>query len=751
MICRKGLIFSIVVTMTMVMGCSSEPESVAFAPEKGDTRSYQLFSEGRLGSGSSNTGRDQVVGFGSVLRYEVLDIGRSLNLAITPRYLEQSVDGRREFSTMDPSDTQNPVMRELMSAGFEVDIDSDSGEVRRFTSRNEDLWQTLQEDGLAPLLEIFEEQMTTGMAMPEIPLTEGEVVTVSGSHGAADLQITVHSVTDTELVTTLQTDHEEVKLAGTMVLERETGWLRRLAVVSEVSQEDHEGHGTVRQALVMLPEDEPSWLGAWLINMAPSDPDDYVAIQPGPSPEEFDGDALVDGDTVLTAPVGTWVPFSSEIVLEIDHDLPKGAFSGYLDFADLRIESEEGEVLDVGLQQTMRYAFYHPDRKRHTTQAWYVPLGWGDELAPLERAKRLTATGVAYRPVAAEALDLPLDSDQKTEVTSGDIRAEAIPTDSPREFLLRFHSTPDHWFGDRIYGIKDAITRRIPEEDAPDWLTSHEAWMLQAVAIGRSTASDLRVEFEEGKTPDSLTLFALSESEAVPVDGPVRFVTEEARYSDIDLPPPFDVTLYPDGDEPPQVGLADLELPDAENNRALFRLPASLAAMCEPVVVEAPKINNQPLVWQHVDEDDAGNRQQLPTEQKWQLITEDGVRKHFYDIEVESELRCRGEGEWQTVDLALGDKPWLVRLDELPDAVDQEQSMSRFLQRYRFVSEQGDALAPMPRERYSDVSLATASIADYLNEGDRLRLAGSVQRVERFEGDGQPDTRRWSLRYAPLP
>ncbi|WP_250464076.1 hypothetical protein [Microbulbifer litoralis] len=735
---------TVLATLAFLTACSDAPPgTVRFSPSTGDTRSYQVHSRSRIRVGAPSLERSLTVDSDTVLRYKVLGTGRTLKLAIEPTYTRFSLDGRTNFSNARADDSRaGNVLRELMSAGFELEIDTETGTIEHFASSNDALWQTVLEDAGGPVVDNLEKQMSPpGVPQLAVPAIEGKTVTLSNFRGADQLQLTVERVTDSEVVTRLEAHGKAMRLQGTMVLERDSGWLKRLALISENHIEQDDIGGSSRQQLLVLPEDSPSVLGSWLLNMRLGG-EQGRPFEPAPTANKVADTATAE--QVLPVPVGSLVQTQDWLLLQVGHDLGRNAFPGRFDLEDLQLQGADGEPLPLELFRMSRYDFFDPDAGKHSTMARYVPLGWDNAGEQLEKIGQITATG-HYQALDVEAVTLPLDGEKATEVTLHGARAEAIPTDNPREFRLRLQHTGTHHFSSRIHGLEEA--RGIQPDG--EWLSAEEREILRLVALGHYALGDIRMVFSE-QVPDELTLYLLSDSDRQPFDYQLRFVTEAAMRNDLSLPPTTEVPLYEnaDGDDTADIALGELELPQPQNNQLALELPASLVGSCQPTVVEAPDIDGHPLVWRRLTEN-ATNNNQLGTTQQWQLSTEDGIRHYFYGLEIEHAIRCKGRSEWRAVPISLGDRPWLVEPTQLGDQFDPHQPIADFLQRYRFIGTQGWPLAPVPPN--SEVSLSASTVGDYLTRDGLLRLAGEVQRVEQRVFTGEPEERLWSTDFQPLP
>lgn len=256
----------------------------------------------------------------------------------------------------------------------------------------------------------------------------------------------------------------------------------------------------------------------------------------------------------------------------------------------------------------------------------------------------------------------------------------------------------------------------------------------------------------------------VSNADEEPQPFELTFIQEDELYSDLDRVPTYQgmmnpgIPLDPDPDllaENRFHTLADIDLPEvAEDNTLSLALPEPLAGMCELDVVEAPAINNTPLTWRA--HDDVGD-QQNDWARAWQLVTTDEVRSYFYDISVTAEIQCPEIRGWQAIDLDTGERPWLVDVTQLPGTMDLAQPMTEFLSQYRFFGSYGWELPPLPTDmpfffhEFSGGIEGPPTLGDYLIDGRWLRIAGAVERAEYLALGDEPEVRRWTVQFPPLP
>ncbi len=148
---------------------------------------------------------------------------------------------------------------------------------------------------------------------------------------------------------------------------------------------------------------------------------------------------------------------------------------------------------------------------------------------------------------------------------------------------------------------------------------------------------------------------------------------------------------------------------------------------------------------------------QLPREVIYQLASDDGEQTYFYQQEVEVGLHCAGKPQWQPLDIDLNGQDWLVNIADLLGKNWQEhdlasQPLAELLANYRFLDEQGHALAvgvPSSDARMLDV--AENPTSDFVTSNHQLRINGHVDRIEQLHAAGEPITIEWGHRFPEVP
>lgn len=784
MFLRPIIAGSLLVSATLLIAScgllTATPDSLTFSPAKGDTRLYDIYTrtflevDGPWGTDSLTIDSNVIVD------YEVLGSGRQLHIAMQPEYFWMKMGGRT-ISSFGPTDHGTEVVRELMESGFEFFLDARSGELKSFTSRNEVLWQAIQrEAAIAPLIDQLEQQMAKpGALFPEISLTEGETVTVEEPGELEEVALTTRKVTGTEVIVDLEgKGKDNARIAGVMVLERDTGWIRRLALYTSGSFEAQGNPGRSRQLVVMIADGAASFTAEGVVKHADHAErfEGWAGLVEGPRPGQLEEYQEQSRQTDLLLPADTFgfsysppTSFSGQpyLDLEIDHAFHPLTIPGSFDITDLELTGANGEVIPIRFHEAQTFTGFYGMWPKVATLSRQVPLGWNIDLESLESLQRVTARGT-YLPALVEPLVLPLDPHQATEVTMNGARARAVPTGEPGEFELYLEETETHWFSGQIYTsvpVEAATLRGAPHVDGLDKAKQELFYMVGHTGKG---SGNLRLNFTS-ETPDELVAYVVSKADAEAEAFELTFIHEDELYQDLDRAPtyqgmknhgtPFYLESMPPDlraviDSPPP-SLGDIHLPEtAEDNTLSLTLPEPLAGICELDVVDAPDFNNTRLVW--YTDGNVGDEQD-DWSRTWHLETEGGAHFSFYDISVTAEIRCPSIQGWHVVELDAGERPWLVDVTRLPGDPDLNRPMTEFISQYRFFGSYGWELPPLPLEKpfffhdYRRGFYGPPTLAEYLVDGRWLRIAGKVERAEYLALGDEPEVRRWTVQFPPSP
>lgn len=736
----------------VLSACSFVDTDVEFKPERGEERSYQVYSTAKI---TLDTGRrTETLNTTShqLLRYKVIDTGPKSRFEVHVDYMQIRDGQGGGVSSVEPAE-RNPEMHAIFSQGFEFTANLNSGSVTDFSALNKPVWQALLAERGAELEQEMKKLFGSAAFISKIPATVGATVQLPAYQGQADANLTVLQVTDTHLLAKVESEQEGGKFYGQMLLERERGWLVQLALIVEAPFERYGYNGTVRSNVVMF--EQQRQLGD--ITRRFEFEHDFPAFEYEAQPELLEDEA----NTTLTQqevfPFDTGYFYQNDHLLNVvyQHDfsgvLPEGEFS----LTDITAHNARGEV--VPLQLSAVHTYSYPDQDGfYKSGRQNLLIGWN---APDKLLEQVTEFSATAHYTAAKLVPLSLTPDPGQTVTAQyeDLQLELTPlAGQPLSYQLKIRNSNKHWLHRRYDGAEGAMVQYLqPQSEAPDWLNGQEKNML---ALASSLRYEHIVQFTFQQLPPSLTFYVNAVSADAGFTKKLKFIPVAQYEADLTYPPSQEYPLYNedmfDGfyDEfnasaPAEADPALLE-PQKVNKYGLsLQLSAEQAAVCTLNISEAPDVNGHKLQWTQIKT--SNNLSGAPDKHaRYQLTTADGIRRNFYGIKVSSSLTCTGTPEWQTL-AYQPEQSWLIDISQLPD-VDTSQSVADFVQRYRFLNAQDLPLAPLATDN-SNGDFYQRPLQQVLHNGRWFAVHGRTASIKHLITGGEPVNKQWHTQFPALP
>ena len=278
----------------------------------------------------------------------------------------------------------------------------------------------------------------------------------------------------------------------------------------------------------------------------------------------------------------------------------------------------------------------------------------------------------------------------------------------------------------------------------------------------------LKIAFED-ELPETIELKFNRVTDNKISEKKVTFYDEETLRSDTTIAPVDTVPLFKSDSREVSVNDQDLKFSSSEleevepesfdRPQLYLTLTPEQSAVCQVSVTSNRDDNKTDLAMKENPDPNRRNvvsHLKMPKKVVYQLMTEDGVQRFFYDTEVEVGLSCDGQPEWQPVDISLGEHSWMIPVDALLgedwDEQQAEVAMSDFLRKYRFLNAKGEALAVLPQngERYS-VDYLDSKFRDFVSDDGFLRIGGRVDKVEQLVAKGDAVRKEWTHQLPPMP
>lgn len=732
--------------------CSKPNKDVEFSPEKGEERRYQVASTAEM---SVETGRRTerfTTRSQQLLRYKVTDIGKETRIEIHMDYL-QLRDGRGGGVRSSRSAASDPELHALLAEGFAITTDLQTGEVKTFAALNDEMWQALLTRRGDEVQQELENLFASSAFISRVPAKEGATVTLPTYHGQSDATLTVLSVTDTHVLAQVAASPEGGQLYGQLLLSRERGWLEKLVLVLEVPFEQYGYQGKVRHQLLMTPYSPTRASLFQQLNYDLQRPGFEYQAQP-----DFTVSAANQPPTkqqVFPWDIGYFSQDDDQVNLSYQHDFSGIKSQSDLQFGPVIAINAQGEEIPLQLAAQGHYTYagndgFYKSGQQNLMAGWNAPDQLLEEVAELR-------SNAAFFPAEVAAFTLTPNSDKPVTVHQGPFTVTLAPVaGEPLRFALTTQGPERYSLLHRYDGAEGAaISFPVAEFSGPAWLNEQEQSLLDMIMAPYYQHGQSTMFFQFETLPAQLTLYTNIVAEQPLYQQEVRFVPI-AQYAQAETFPPsseyllFDEERYsafkPD-DEPASTAhnnLAQLEPERVNHSGIALTLSAELAQVCSLAVTAAPQVSAQPLVWTELNKN---NTRTLPRQVRYQLTTEDGIRRHFHDISVNTKLVCQGMPQWQPLDYQP-ETAWLIDVTQLPEW-DENWSMQTFLQRYRFLNQQGQALSPVVADW--SVNLLSQTLAEQLKDQRWLSIQGRVAQIQQLTVSGEPQQRDWQIDFPALP
>ncbi|MBF1802323.1 hypothetical protein [Alloalcanivorax profundimaris] len=744
-------------------GCQLLQDTVTFEPEPGDQRAYRLYTRAEFQMPSGTTPKDVVIDTEGLVRYRVGDDG---DLRLTP--LNLCVSGQRKSGNYCSAWTGDraPALAAVLRGGFRLGdgAGEDGGEAPAWArAQDAEALNTLAEDD-DDLGRLLPRQFPAPGLIAGLPAEPGAERRLDRVVGLPPLRARVVAVTDDRVFATLREGRDGEHLSGVLVVERDSGWVERLAVVYE-SRDSMGREEPVRQLLALVPEDWEAGALHWQYGEtrgnAPWDrmpPTPYLAAATVAGrtddlvarAEAGQGAPLTEAE-VFASPIGAFKAQSAwGVELFYDHPLWRDVRDrfGRLVFQDPVALGADGAPLDLTFGGALPNTAVATLKGNLETKVRLLPLGLDGVGERVERVRAARATARYYPPGPVRELALPVPAPgEVSEAETGDgIRARLRVLEGRRAELLI--SGPGRYLSQLVIGEDAKAMPAEPDTSGPEWRRPGEAHLFQTL-LGNGGARLQRLRLAEGL--DTLHIKVMAFADAPAFEKDLRFLGKADHYNALGVPPGVRIPLIADDEfarekEAPLIkDDADLAPRALDSGAPVLRLSREQSGRCE-LSAEVDGEGQAPRwrVIEHNRPTRPGADRQLPALLVWRLLSADGGPANENGA-VTFGVHCR-QGEWRDADHRLGERPWRVDVQALTgDAPDPATPMPVFLGRYRFLDEDGVALSVLPPryDHYWERHLSTGRLGDFLVDGRYLRIAGVPATVQHWHPGPVTEEKTW--------
>lgn len=513
---NNGVKACLLLAVFLLTGCE---KNVTFSAKPGDEARYWVYSHTEVTIGDRTSPR---LASQSLMHYQIEDVGKTLKMHATPEYF-QIATGQGGFTSTDVSPKKR--FLPLFTAGFDVTLDGESGELIDIKGRDEKLWQTLAENGSQVLIKSLQQNMHAPGVLQSIPAKKGSVVVLPRFNGL-EAELTVHSVTEETLVAIVDAEHAQGKLHGQLVLSRDTGWLKKLTLIKTTPVSIGEREGTSTVYFAMRPENEPSRFFNEIGYYEGDEDDDEERpwFDILPLPENTPLTDTVKAEELFAQEKGIFTSENDGFNFKLLSDLEYTRLLGRVAYRDVTGFDVNGQPL------ALTFALYSDDHyfdEQMNSVTYAQPLGWSKR-AQLRQLSRVTAT-VDYLPSSITAYSVPWRAGEAQTFQLDGTTVQVTPiADKAGEYLLQHNNGNHQWLKYDLDGL-DGQIKQLPMVVGPEWITPTGRHMLAFVGEPEIVTYAIGLKFR--KEPTEVAFMVEHQHPIARFSQRVEFVSEAAFES----------------------------------------------------------------------------------------------------------------------------------------------------------------------------------------------------------------------------
>lgn len=721
-------------------GCD---QSVTFSPEAGDEKRYWIYTA------SQDTEEGDIqYHLNSLLHYKMDSIDDIIQLQVIPEHLDLSLgNGERTLN----SATSNARNLQVFQAGFDLEVDKKSGTLLSLTGQDTEAWSRHVEyfGENHPLLNMLRHQVSVPGLNTSISTKVGDNISLPQFLGLP-ATLTVTQITAETLHATVEGKTNNRQLYGQLTLARENGWIESVYAVISKDQNASDfiaiqSAGNPQHISDPVPYFfHPQELWQTLSPILSPDPSGTP-----PAPHVMIKDDVFAYESGMLA--SGIPPYLSATLV---HNLGQAPYSGHITLTDFRVRNEAGDDLGLPFVAPTNYHYFNDNKNSENA---VLLMGW-DHRETLKKMHSATATA-HYYPDTLTPYTVQWREGEPQTFTLGDMTLDVTPYPQRKgEYHLSYNHGSSKTLLDTIDGLKGDIGITTLSA-GPDWLTdSARDWLAWAGDPAQAIAStDLKLTEES----DSVTFYVKARETNPLYSQTVTFLPKHLYEASATLPPitgngPYNQPELSEAEKGETEAhremlteryavtpFSDITIDRSHPSAAMISLPMGWSSVCKAEVINDVEINHNGLIWQ------GHSKGPFPTD-AFQLMTEDGIKQHFYDLTVETRLTCEGSPQWQTIPNVTNQAyPWLMNLSQLA-SITEDQPISALFKAYRFSGHDGELLWALDRKGES-IQHFDHPLSTILYDGKYLKFSGNIIEVSQLQATGEPQEKTWVTTFPPLP
>lgn len=744
----------------IVAACSKNPPptTLSFNPEDGEQKRYQIYSDTTINAQTRRGKRTERLNTMMLLDYLVDEKSDSYHIQMKPQYINMKFPHGHFRSFDKPEDNSiDTEVRAMMEAGFTVEIEKKSNKMQNFVIHQES--EKLRNKGFDPIKEMLNDEFGRPGFISDLKIESGAEQVIQMQSPLPAISVTVKTFTDNTVKLLISGENDKAKVFGFAVLDRYSGWTNRLTIVIDMPlpKQAAASEGSVRMVTSIFPENWMFGQNLDFLSRAQS-----TALNTTDFSQEADKE-MASNEAVF-ANNGGKIKFRNDLI-NLSYSHPKLEFEqlGNIKIKELTAKDKSGEPLDINMHYNGAFTYHSFRGDNLTTAIDLYPMGWKNMAQKIEQIGSIEAKLARYT-ATHEIVELPIDK-AGTSIEKQGATATLIPTQDERVFDLKITSTDTAYFNTEVNGVSAGSVKYDKSANAPDWLKEGESRLIAVTKAGNYPIT-MQLAFAD-ELPDAIELKLTHFTDEKLSEKQIIFYDEETLNNNSQIAPIDSTSLYaPENEDKNErylefttSSMDNLEPKSFGRPQLYVTLTPEQASVCYFQLKSNAKEGSNALVMK--ENTDPNNSYkitslQMPRKAVYQLMTEDGVRKYFYEKKVDFELNCEGKPSWQTLDIHLAETNWMIPVESLLGEQWQKSHantpMNEFLRSFRFLDKDGTALAVLPTNSSDkSVDYFDTQLKEFVSADGYLRIAGRVDKVDKLIVKGQPVKKQWTHQFPNLP
>ncbi|MBV7314481.1 hypothetical protein [Shewanella sp. NIFS-20-20] len=737
----------ILIISGLLSGCQPSAtaaiDNVNFDASPGESRRYQVYSAMSEQLDSIDQVPSALSRGRALVEYRVASRDElTLNFEVTPLMLEYTSDHlQASISTRSPhQDTFK--LANFFRQGFQFSINLSDSELVSVSSN------TLPQQHPRINADILTAQAKNMILIPPTVVNAHMPLALppeANRHAWPQANIKLIAQTDDELTWSYEitTDRQDYpNLYAEYRVDRHSGWLNAMVMITR-TQLSPLDNSVIIGRFAMLPETSQDGSYFWESSaghLLESSPLDLPLPTITPTP-------VTPSSPALVTTYGIFHPSKQDAELELTLF---GGFQDNFSPLTLRIKQLTAQLVS-GEEQQLNYTHQLFDTRVNAEFARHSLTASLEHPAPAMTA--LDAT-LEFTPYQTTSVAKPISEWLKHGVSQDGIEISVSVLDAKQHsYAINISHDPHTKVRLDLSELQGQFRiKPIPLTDIPQWLSDSDAIGIDFIRYLGWIRN--RIELNLTETPAQLTMNLLSPDVAQTDTATIRFVTEQEYVAKLTPPPlTIDIVDYatradssffanPPSQTPPAT-LDELSPYSASGHDLSLWLSPMMAQVCRVEINQGFTEAGNPVVF-------AENQSELVAQDvRWDLMTDDGIRRFFYDKSVTFTIHCQGTTDIIHRQLAANDTPWLIDVSPWLTAERLHADARQFINAIKVLDQHGNQLAIRGPQQEADFT--PSPLSRFLVDGKYLSVSGFAAAVQYTDIKGEPISREFSFDFKPLP